>query len=160
MNLNDLKGSRGEQIFTVLITRWCLGRPLFIDSYLGEKHEATDFLVELIDPPCGHAHFYVQVKATMANYSGTGSGRKLDLHITKDDVDKIKYIHAPAYVAGIDIENSKGYLAAVTKSITAGISGIPTRNSLDCRNLRILWNEINAYWTAQNMLAVPSRFSL
>jgi hypothetical protein len=160
MNINDLKGDRGENLFTVLITKWCSGRPLFIDSFLGEKHEATDYLVELLDPPCGHAHFYVQVKATMANYSGTGMGRKLDVQVTKDDVDKLKRIRAPVYVAGIDIEGGRGYMAAIAKTMTTGISGIPTRNALNCRNLKALWDEVNAFWTAQQLLATPSKFSL
>ena len=159
MNLNDLKGERGENIFTVLITKWCSGHPFFTDSFLGEKHETTDFLVELINPTCGHGHFYVQVKATTANYSGTGPSRKLDVQVTKDDVEKLKQIHAPCYVVGVDIENVRGYITAITQQNIVGISGILTRNSLTCANLKKLWKEVDDYWTAKSMLSASSKFS-
>jgi hypothetical protein len=55
VNLNELIGKRGESIFSVLITRWCEGRYWFIDTFLGDKHERTDFMVELIEPTVGHA---------------------------------------------------------------------------------------------------------
>jgi hypothetical protein len=159
MNLKDYMGRRGENIFTVLITKWCNGKPLFTDNFLGEKHETTDFLVELINPTCGHGHFYVQVKATTANYSGTGTGRKLDVQVTKDDVEKLKQIHAPCYIVGVDIENVRGYIASITQQNTVGLSGISIRNSLTCPNLKRLWKEVDTYWTAKTMLAATSIFS-
>jgi Domain of unknown function (DUF4365) len=160
MNLSDLKGQRGENLFTVLITKWCGGKPYFTDSFLGEKHETTDFLVELISPTCGHAHFYVQVKATTSNYSGTGQGRKLGVQVAREDVERLGQIHAPTYVVGIDIDNGRGYIAAVPRGASTAISGVPTKNALNCRNLGMLWKEVDDYWTAQKMLATKSRFSL
>src|ERR1700730_14836470 len=102
MDLKDYIGKRGESIFTVLITRWCDGKPLFNDIFLGDKHETSDFIVELINPTSGHAQFYVQVKSTNGRYTGKRSSRKLDVDVTKNDVEKLKKIHAPAYVVGID----------------------------------------------------------
>ncbi len=159
MNLNDSIGKRGESIFTVLITRWCDGHPWFIDTFLGEKHETTDFLVELIDPTAGHAHFYVQVKATRRRYKGRGASRKLDIAVSEGVVVKLKQIHAPVYVVGIDIDRVCGYISAITEASAGGIHGIPARHSLNCRTLRALWKEVNDYWKAKTILARKSRFT-
>lgn len=101
----------------------------------------------------------MQVKATQANYSGVGRSRKLDVNVKRDDVEKLKQIHVPCYVVGIDVENVRGYIASITQQNSAGISGISTRNSLTCRNLRLLWKEVDDYWTAKSMLAASSRFT-
>ena len=116
MNLKDSIGKRGESIFTVLITKWCDGHPWFIDTFLGEKYETTDFMVELIEPTAGHAHFYVQVKSTRNRYTGRGASRKLDVSVTGEDVEKLRQIHAPVYVVGIDIDRLCGYIVAITEA--------------------------------------------
>jgi hypothetical protein len=159
MNLKDYIGKRGENIFTVLITKWCDGKPLFSDNFLGEKHEGTDFVVELVNPTSGHAQFYVSVRATAAKYTGKGQKRKVSVEVTPLEVQKLKQIHAPTYVVGIDIENVRGFIIAITQSSTGGIYGIPTRFSLNCRTLKALWKEADDYWTAKSMLAVSSKFS-
>ncbi len=158
MNLKDYIGRRGESIFTVLITKWCDGHPWFIETFLGEKHDTTDFMVELIEPTAGHAQLYVQVKSTRSRYTGRGAYRKLEVSITGKDVEKLKQIHAPVYVVGIDIERVCGYIAAITEASAGGIHGIPVRHSLNCRTLRALWKEVDDYWQAKTILARKSRF--
>ena len=64
MNLKDLIGKRGENLFRVVITEFCDGRPLFDETFLGEKHPRTDFMVELIGRDAGPASFFAEVKAT------------------------------------------------------------------------------------------------
>jgi hypothetical protein len=159
VNLSDSIGRRGESIFTVLITKWCDGHPWFVDTFLGEKHETTDFMVDLIEPTAGHAHFYVQVKSTRARYKGAGLDRRLDVTVTREDVEKLKQIHAPTYVAGIDIDRVCGYIVGVTQASTSGIYGIPVRHSLNCRTLKALWKEVDEYWKAKTILAQESKFS-
>ncbi len=159
MNLGDIIGRRGESIFTVLITRWCGGRAWFTDTFLGDKHQTTDFLVELIEPTTGHAHFYVQVKSTRGRYSGEGAGRKLDVGVSAEDVERLKQIHAPTYVVGIDVEIVRGYIIAITQESSGVISGIPVRHPLNCRTLKALWKEVDEYWKARSVLAQRSKFS-
>jgi Domain of unknown function (DUF4365) len=159
VNLNDAIGKRGESIFTVLITRLCDGHPWFRDTFLGEKHETTDFMVELIEPTAGHAQFYVQVKSTRANYKGTRARRKLDVTVTKENVEKLKQIHAPTFVIGIDVDSERGYIVAITQASAGGIHGIPVRHSLNCRTLKALWREVDDYWKAKIILAQKSRFT-
>jgi hypothetical protein len=67
MNLRDYIGKRGENLFRVIIGELCDGGPWFDETYLGEKHTTTDFLVELvelIEPSSDGASFFVQVKST------------------------------------------------------------------------------------------------
>ena len=146
MNLNDYKGKRGRVYFIVLISTWCDGSPLFNERFLGEKHETTDFLVELVNPTSGHAQFDVQVKATGANYIGKGSNRKIVAPVSRTDVSKLKRYRTPTCIVGIDIDNVRGYIKAVTQNVTGGISGISTKHILTCRNLRLLWKEVDDYW--------------
>ena len=159
MKLQDYIGKRGERIFSVLITRWCGGGPWFDDVHLGEKYEAKDFLVNLIEPDTGDACFYVQVKATTTGYTGAGANRKLNVQVTKEDVEKLKKVPAPAYVVGIDIDKECGFIIGITQASTGGLSGISTRHRLNCRTIKALWNEVNEYWRARKMLTRSSRFS-
>src|SRR5207244_3644719 len=93
------------------------------------------------------ALFYVQVKSTRKGYKGSGRNRKLCVAVTRDDVKKLQAANAPAYVAGIDIEKEKGYLLAITSTMTRGVSGIPTRHPIHCKTIKTLWQEVDAYWS-------------
>jgi hypothetical protein len=159
MNIKDYIGKRGEVIFPMLITKWCDGEPWFDVVFLGEKAEAKDFLVHLIEPESGDAHFFVQVKATRSGYTGTGADEKLNVKVTKADVAKLKKVPAPAYVVGLDIVKECGFIIAITDATTGSISGITTRFRINCQVIKALWREVDAYWKARKMLATTSRFS-
>jgi hypothetical protein len=159
MNIKDYIGKRGEIIFPMLITKWCEGKPWFDPTFLGEKTEAKDFLVNLIRPESGDAHFFVQVKATRNGYTGTGPDEKLTVQVTKADIAKLKKVPAPTYVVGIDIVKECGFIIAITNATTGSISGITTRFRINCRVIKALWKEVDAYWKARKMLAATSRFS-
>ena len=146
MSLADWIGKRGESIFRVLISRWCDGHPWFDETFLGEKQEAKDFIVKLIDSSTGDASFYVQVKSTRTGYRGSGFNRKLKVKVTRDDVEKRKELKLPAYVVGIDIDLVRGYLVAITQGTKGQISGIPIRKPLNCRTIKALWKEVDEYW--------------
>ena len=68
MNMKDLIADRGESILKVLITDWCRNNanlPWFSEAvFLGQKHQTTDFMVELYGAGATFSMFYVQVKAT------------------------------------------------------------------------------------------------
>src|SRR5436853_4586218 len=114
MSLKDLIGSRGEEVFAYLIGDWCFRRFWFKATFLGDKAEALDHIVTLINPSSFGAYFYVQVKATTRGYRGTGAQRKLRVTVKKDDIRKLRQAPGPAFIAGIDIRHKVGYLKAVT----------------------------------------------
>lgn len=160
MNLKDYIGKRGEIIFCMLITKWCEGEPWLDVTFLGEKAETKDFMVNLIEPASGDAPFYVQVKATTTGYTGTGPDRKLNVKVTKEDVEKLKHSAGLAYVVGVDIQGECGYLMAITKDVTGAISGIPTKHRINCDLIKKLWKEVDNYWKARKMLPRTSQFSV
>jgi hypothetical protein len=144
MNLKDYIGKRGEKIFSVLITKFCDGKPWFDDTFLGEKAEARDFLVNLVEPTSGDAIFYVQVKATSKGY--THKGTRLKANVTEKEIQKLQKINAPVDFVGIDIHLEKGYLLSVASVTASGLRGIPTRHPLDCNTIKSLWQEVDFYW--------------
>lgn len=139
-------GSRGENIFAVLITNPCGGRFWFDEVYLGEKAETADFLVRLVEPSSGYGIFYVQVKSSAGHYVGKGSSRKLRRTVSASDINKLKRYEAPVYVVGVDTESEEGFLMGVTAS-SERMNGIPTYHRLDCGTIERLWNEVNDYWS-------------
>jgi hypothetical protein len=159
MNLKDYIGKRGEKIFSVLITKWCDGRPWFDELFLGEKAEAKDFLVNLIEPSSGDASCYIQVKATNEGYTGQGRKRKLKVGLSKEDVEKLKAVHARTYVVGIDIQKERGYILAITSATKRGFSRLPTKHPLNCKTIKALWNEVDDYWKSMKAM-LPSSSAL
>jgi hypothetical protein len=160
MNEKDRIGKRGETVFAFLIGKRCLGRFWFDTGFLGDKAETKDYTVYLIDPGCGEATLFVQVKATTKGYRGKGAKRKLRVRVTEADVKKLKRVTGPAYVAGIDVEAEVGFLLAITRnSRNRTINGIPCTNPIDCTLIPQLWREVEAYWTKRNMTATKSLFS-
>ena len=91
----------------------------------GEKHENTDYIVELYGAGAAYAMFWVQVKATRARYRGAGTARKLNVGVTRKTVDRLKAIGSPAYVVGVDIDSKKGYIKAITPTMTTGSGEFP-----------------------------------
>jgi hypothetical protein len=160
MNEKDYIGMRGETVFSFLVGKRCNKRFWFTVQFLGGKAETKDFTVTLIEPSCGEATFFVQVKATTKGYSGKGARRRLRASVTKADVRKLKLVTGPAFVAGIDVDLECGFLLAITKDTPdKGIAGIPCRHAIDCTLIPKLWSEVEAYWLNRNMLAAKSFFT-
>jgi hypothetical protein len=159
MNQRDYIGKRGETIFAFLIGKKCSGRFWFHCDFLGDKAEAKDFIVYLINPTRPEATFFVQVKATSQGYSGKGRSRKLKVNVGKKDVKKLKGVTGPAYIVGVDVETEEGYLVAITKKSKARYSGISCRHKIDCALIERLWQEVDDYWAKRDMTATKSRFS-
>jgi hypothetical protein len=159
MHARDYIGRRGETIFAFLIGRKGSDRFWFHCEFLGEKAETKDFTVYLIEPSCGEATLFVQVKATSKGYTGTGANRKLKVNVSKKDVAKLKRVTGPAFVAGIDVELECGFLLAVTEKTGDRITGVPCRHPIDCTLIEQLWKEVEGYWAKRNMVARKSLFS-
>ena len=159
MSERDYIGRRGEIIFAFLIGKKCDGRFWFHATFAGEKAETKDFIVNLIDPSCGEATFFAQVKATSRGYSGKGAARKLRVRVTKKDIKKLKRVNGPAFVIGIDVEQETGYLVAITQKTGDRLSGLPCTHRIECGLIERLWKEIDGYWAKRNMLARKSLFS-
>lgn len=159
MNVRDYNGRRGETVFPYLIGKLCSGRFWCHCTFAGEKAEAKDFIVNLIEPSCGEATLFVQVKSNMGVYSGKGATRKLKVTVTAKDMAKLKQVPGPTYVAGIDVVEEVGYLYTITEKTGTSLSGVPCTHKIDCPLIENLWKEVEAYWSKRNMLAKRSLFS-
>jgi hypothetical protein len=158
MNERDYIGKRGEAIFRYLITEWCDGKPWFDDSFLGEKQPIKDFMVNLIEPTCGDAVFYVQVKATNGKYIGTGRGRRLKIKLSKKDTAKLKNAPGPVFLVGIDVASKKGYFVQLSARSPQSFSSLPLRHRLNCRSIKKIWQKVDNYWITRSMLPASSEF--
>jgi hypothetical protein len=153
MNSRDLTGKRGEFIASERLLDFC-GNPLpyFDPHLLGEKFPTYDLLVELTAEHGSRPYFLAQVKSTR-------SGRKLGMSELKvrlkaKDVRAMIICPIPTYVIGVDEKAEIAYIISIHGRIKGGISSIPTTYPLDRGNLRILRDEVQAYWKT---LAVSSK---
>src|SRR5215469_728683 len=89
MGITDVIGGRGEAIAFARLARVCrtdADLPYFWPHYLGEKCEAFDFLVELVDAGEKTPFFFVQVKATRKGYTRTQTPPRLRVEVSERDV--------------------------------------------------------------------------
>jgi hypothetical protein len=156
----DIIGKRGEAIFRALITKWCDGEPWFDETFKGEKAEGLDFEVRLIGSSVFYANFYVQVKATTkaVRYEGVGRKRRLLVKLKAKDAKKLGNMKVPAYVVGIDVLSGKAFIRNVPAGAQMGFTGISVRRPLNCKTIRKLWNEVEAFWKARPQGMTNSAF--
>ena len=113
---------------------------------MGEKYPPTDMVVELLNTRGIRSSFYVQVKSTTRGYAGIGIDERLRVKIGAGDVERLKKLPGPAYIAGIDIESGRGYLGGIVSSLEGVINGLTTRHPIDCHLIPRLWTKVDAFW--------------
>jgi hypothetical protein len=156
----NIIGKRGEALFVIAITQYCSRKFWFEAFFKGEKAEGLDFEVQLIGSPVFHASFYVQVKTTgkPMRYSGVGKRRKILVRLNQSEAVKLGTMKVPVYVVGIDVYSGNAYIRNVKSGATRGFSGIPTRHRLNCKAIKMLWNEVQAFWNARPDGLMASEF--
>jgi hypothetical protein len=70
------------------------------------------------------------------------------------DVQKMLTCPIPTYLIGVDEKAENAYIVSIHGRIKGGITSIPRAYPLDRNNLRILRDEVRAYWRT---LAVSSK---
>lgn len=145
MNARDLTGKRGEFIASERLLDFC-GNPIpyFDPHLLGEKFPTYDLLVELTGGAGTRPYFLAQVKSTRSG----GGKRVADLRVQlkAKDVKAMLVCPIPTYLIGVDEREEVAYIVSIHGKIKGGISSIPTAYPLDRGNLRILRDEVWAYW--------------
>ena len=71
---------------------------------------------------------------------------------------RLKRSAGPAFVVGIDIESDRGYLVQITAKSPRSFSSLSLRHPINCRTIKKLWAQIDAYWIVHPMLPTTSRF--
>lgn len=161
MGAYDLRGKRGEHIAAEILLDFC-GNPLpYFDPHaLGEKFPTYDLLVELTGRHASKPYFLAQVKST-------GSGGKkgtaaLEVQLKSQDVLAMIHCPIPTYLIGVDERSATAYIVSIHGKPRRGFSSIPTKYPLDQGNLKILYDEVLAYWKtlAPNSRNKSSAFAL
>jgi Domain of unknown function (DUF4365) len=146
MNSRDLAGKRGEFIASERLLDFC-GNPLpyFDPHLLGEKFPTYDLIVELTGQNASKPYFLAQVKTTRSG--GQKGIAPLKVQLKAQDVRYMIRCPIPTYLIGIDERAEVAYIVSIHGNLTGGISSIPTTFPLDRGNLKVLRDEVLAYWT-------------
>jgi hypothetical protein len=160
MPSTDDIGSRGENIFSVLLTQPYGAKEefLFRPHFLGGKFATLDYLVELIGRERA-AYFFVQVKTTTLGFTKKRPVRLL-VSVPAQDVERMVKYPAPTYVVGIDGVNVQGYIGSVNGEMKGPIPSLPIDYPLNPANLKLLWDEVNDFWNSRNMVLKDSAFTI
>lgn len=154
-------GKRAENIFAVLIGKFIESKNchLLIPEFLGDKYPVIDFIVDLNNYDKSKAFFFVSVRATRMGY--TKNEKNLKVSFNKKDMDRLKKIPVPTYIAGIEEKEVKGYIMSLQNINSDNISSFSTKYPINDENIEILWNEITEYWNKSNELTqFKSHFKL
>jgi len=145
MHARDLAGKRGEFIASERLLDFC-GRSIpYFDPYLlGEKFPTYDLLVELTGQHASKPYFLAQVKSTRSG--GKKGMADLNVQLKTQDVRFMIRCPIPTYLIGVDEKAEVAYIISIHGNLTGGISSIPTTFPLDRGNLRVLRDEVQAYW--------------
>ena len=135
-------GKRGESIFSTKISKGFILDP----SFLGDKYEAIDFIIDLNSLPNHKAFFFVSVKTT-SNAKYSPKNNRLKIQVNKKQLGELKKLKIPTYIVGVDEKKEKAFIISVKGIKVDSISSIPTSFSLNQKkNIQDLWNEVKEYW--------------
>ena len=147
--MTNVIGDRGENIFELAITYYeQFQGPLFKPGFLGEKWEAIDYYVELLDVPHARPFFFVQVKATASPLPAGAMG--LQIRVEKSKCERLYRIPGPTYIVGVHEPTKKAYIFSLHDKPKKGVYSIPLKHELTPDNLQILHNEVREFWQSSN----------
>lgn len=124
---NNRIGSRGEHIFAARITQGFM----FDVTFLGEKHETTDFCVEFTNNGKSYM-FFVQVKTTQDRSSNKSVYIPL---MSADDVKYLAGLPYPTYLAGVELSTESVYIIGIFDQ-TEKMSSVPKKHILSFQQKR------------------------
>ena len=158
MDKRDQIGQVGEALFAAKLTRfWGRPAPLFDVRFLGEKFEYADYLVRLVDAGPPWPIFFVQIKATLAGY--TGDQNRLKVAVAADEVRGLASFPTPTYIVGIDVPGERGYIISANNRAPKRLASLSTKFSIDDpATLQLLWDEVRAFWSLYAMHSFRSGF--
>jgi hypothetical protein len=161
MGKTDFIGGRGEAIAYTRLTEVYRddGTPYFWPHYLGEKCQTFDFLVELVDAGEKTPFFFVQVKATRKQLTKPQTPSRLRVEVSDKDVRRMSAFPAPTYVVGVQEDDERAFIVSVHGDMREGISSITTSHEVTSATLKLLWDEVQAFWHARDMTRTTSSFT-
>jgi hypothetical protein len=155
----DVIGDRGQWLASLALTeRVGTAQSLFRPRFLGDKNEAFDSIVDLLDSPLPITpYFLVQVKATRLGYNNRNGN--LRVQVMRPDLAKLVSYPAPTYIIGVDDRGGgAAYIVAALQGGPGHYVSLPTTHKLEPPTLQILYNEVLAYWGARSLAFTTSHF--
>jgi hypothetical protein len=149
-------GDRGENLFELAITDYSqFRRPLFRPAFLGGKWPAVDYLVELTGVRGMTPFFFAQVKSTAAPIVGG------EVHVTLPPGKRraLARLPGPTYLVGVQEPLERAFIRAVNDQAGPGLYAISVANELTPDNLRVLYDEVKAFWRQQEFKPHNSAFA-
>jgi hypothetical protein len=155
-DLFNFIGDRGESIFELAITEYSqFRRPLFRPAFLGEKWPAIDYLVELTGVKGMTPIFFVQVKSTATAIAAN----RLQVALPPKKRRPLVRIPGPTYLVGVHEPMKRAFIRAVYDNSGQGVYAIPVTHELTPVNLRVLYDEVKAFWKQQDFKPQNSAFA-
>jgi hypothetical protein len=144
--LRDVTGFRGEKIVELCLTDYqTLSGPLFRPGFLGDKWPAVDFYVELRRVRAKRLYFFCQAKST----TRAPSSQVLKIKTERRDIERLLQVPAPTYILGVHEPTRRVFIKAIHSGTPRkGISSIPLAYELNEQNLKLLHDEVRAYWSS------------
>jgi len=117
----------------------------------------VDYIVEL-NNTSGQltAYFFVQVRATRQGY--TQRDNRLKIKISRDEIQKLATLPAPAYIIGIDEIAETGYIMTANRKVGKGLTSLSTQFPINKESQDWLWQEVLDFWTGVGQLNLNSKF--
>ncbi|HEX9938772.1 MAG TPA: hypothetical protein VGB15_16655 [Longimicrobium sp.] len=156
--MNSFLGSRGEGIFSLLITEsYSESAPLFVPEFLGEAWPVVDYIVRLRGVVGSVApYFFVQVKTTRRGYTRSG---RLKASISAREMKGLVANPVPTYIVGVDERARVAFLVSANGEHQRGLASLPAHFPLDRSTQEALWDEVNTFWKSVAPARFVSRFS-
>lgn len=159
IELTDVTGFRGERIVELCLTDYSsYPKPLFRPAFLGDKWPTLDHFVELAENSGERLYFFAQVKSTAAKLGKRAT--TLQVTTKKRDVERLLQIPGPTYILGVHEPTKRVFVRSVHSATPLkAISSISLSYELTSTNLRVLHDEVRAFWIGSTFKPTASVFS-
>ena len=154
--LRRVIGRRGERIAANALENYeHFPRPLFEPTCFGDGKDGVDFYVEFGLPNGDRAFFLAQIKST-SGLAPTADGLTIAVPLEKWN-ELVRY-RCPVYVIAVHEPSETVFIAAALHKRRKGISRLAPKNELRPANLKLLYDEVTAYWLSRPRKWTHSRF--
>ncbi|GJI92739.1 hypothetical protein [Duganella hordei] len=152
MNTTNHLGNLGEDVVSQLFRRKINDVYRFSVTFLGEKTQFLDFIVNLLDGEGAEygPFFFLQVKTTT---KVPGQGRGISARFSAKEVRTACARKVPVYLVAVGClsdDSEEIFAMAVDASLQGGVAVVPRIFSLSMKETRLrIYDEVHAYFQAE-----------
>lgn len=160
MSQQDGVGGLGESFVQHILHQPVFDRIKFKVTFLGEKYQLFDFMVNLLDDNMSMAgpFFLIQVKThQVASFDDA-----VEVVFTAEQVSAAKERNVPSYLVGVQTcgRRQKGYFVALDRRKITGVYSVPKRHDIESElNMQKLYKEVELFFSNSIKNQFQSMFS-